>query len=87
MNLSDTKKNISFSGESKTIFLNPQYLKTVATAMNSAAEREERLEITLHGLTEMVSFKCGGTEALLCPMRPPKEYLQNIAEETESKAG
>ena len=53
----------------------------------AAAEREERLEITLHGLTEMVSFKCGGTEALLCPMRPPKEYLQNIAEETESKAG
>lgn len=87
MDMSETKKNISFSGESKAIFLNPQYLKTVAAAMNSAAERGERLEITLHGLTEMVSFKCAGTEALLCPMRPPKEYLQSVAEKTESKAG
>lgn len=87
MNMSETKKNISFSGEAKSIFLNPQYLKTVATAMNSAAERGERLEITLHGLTEMVSFKCAGTEALLCPMRPPKEYLDAQVTKTEAKAG
>ena len=87
MNMSETKENISFSGEAKSIFLSPQYLKTVATAMNSAAERGERLEITLHGLTEMVSFKCAGTEALLCPMRPPKEYLDAQVTKTEAKAG
>ena len=87
MNMSETKENISFSGEAKSIFLNPQYLKTVATAMNSAAERGERLEITLHGLTEMVSFKCAGTEALLCPMRPPKENLDAQVTKTEVKAG
>lgn len=87
MNMSETKENISFSGEAKSIFLNPQYLKTVATAMNSAAERGERLEITLHGLTEMVSFKCAGTEALLCPMRPPKENLDAQVTKTEAKAG
>lgn len=87
MNMSETKENISFSGEAKSIFLNPQYLKTVATAMNSAAERGERLEITLHGLTEMVSFKCAGTEALLCPMRPPKENLNVQVTKTEAKAG
>lgn len=87
MNLRETKKNVSFSGESKTIFLNPQYLKTVAAAMSCAADREERLEITLHGMTEMVSFKCEGTEALLCPMRPPKEYLDVQVKKVETKAG
>lgn len=87
MDMRETKSNISLSGEPKTIFLNPQYLKTVAVAMNSAADKGERLEITLHGMAEMVSFKCKGTEALLCPMRPSKEYLDAQVKKTGAKAG
>lgn len=86
MDLTETRKNIPLAGEKKTIFLNPQYLKVVAAAMCAAAGRGERLEITVRGTSEMVAFQIDGTEALLCPMHPPKGYYEAIAQEQEAKA-